>query len=217
MENTNKWKNIAFHYLNVHFHFCILFFWLILGYNFRFTLLCEERKGYPFQYSGLEKSKDYIVHGVAKSWTWLSDFHFTLFLTLLWVAQFSSVTQLCPILRPHGLQHARLPCPSPTPRDCSNSCLLSRWCHPTISSSVGLFSCFQSFPTSGSGKMSQFFSSGGQSFGVSASASVLPMNPQDWSPLGWTGWISLQSKGLSRVFSNTIVQKQQFFSAQLSL
>ena len=96
MENTNKWKNIAFHYLNVHFHFCILFFWLILGYNFRFTLLCGERKGYPFQYSGLEKSMEYIVHGVAKSWTRLSDFHFTLFLTLHWVAQFSSVAQLCP-------------------------------------------------------------------------------------------------------------------------
>ena len=121
-------------------------------------------------------------------------------------------------LRPHGLQHARLPCPSPTPRAYSNSCPLSRWCHPTISSSVIPFSSrFQSFPTSGSFQMSQFFASGGQSTGVSALASVLPMNIQDWFPLGWTGLISLQSKGLSRVISNTVVQKHQFFGAQLSL
>ena len=111
-------------------------------------------------------------------------------------------------LQPHRLQHARLPCSSPTPRACSNSCPLSQWCHLTISSSVIPFFCLQSFPNSGSFPMSQFFTSGGQSIGVSASASVLPMNIQDWSPLGWTGWISLQSKGLSRVFSNTTVQKQ---------
>ena len=98
-----------------------------------------------------------------------------------------------------------------------NSCPLSRWCHPTISSSVVPFSCPQSFPASGSFPMSQFFTSNGQSIGVSASASVLPINIQDWFPLGWTGWISLLSKGLSRVFSNTTVQKHQFFSAQLSL
>ena len=99
-----------------------------------------------------------------------------------------------------------------------NPCPLSRWCHPTISSSViPLSSCLQSFPTSGSFQMSQLFSSGSQSIGVSASTSVLPKNTQDWSPLGWTGWISLQSKGLSRVFSNTAVQKHQFFSTQLSL
>ena len=111
-------------------------------------------------------------------------------------------------LGPHGLQHARLPCPSPTPRACSNSCPSSQWCHPTISSSVVPFSsCLQSFPASGSFPMSQFFASGGQSTGVSASASVLPVNIQDWFPLGLTGWISLQSKGLSRVFSNTTVQK----------
>ena len=116
---------------------------------------------------------------------------------------------------PHGLQHARLPCPSPTPRAYSNSCPLSRWCHPTISSSVGPFSCLQSFPASGTFPVSQFFALGGQSIG--ASASVLPMNIQDWFPLGWTGWISLQCKGLSRVFSNTTVQKHQFFGAQLSL
>ena len=118
----------------------------------------------------------------------------------------------------HGLQHARTPCPSPTPRVYSNSCQLSQWCHPTISSSAVPFSsCPQSFPAWGSFQMSQLFSSGGQTIGVSASRSVLPMNTQDWSPLGWTGWISLQSKGLSRVFSNTTAQKHQFFSAQLFL
>ena len=121
-------------------------------------------------------------------------------------------------LRPHGLQHARLPCPSPTPGACSNSCPLNRWCHPTISSSVVPFSsCLQSFPASGSFPVSRFFTSDGQSIGISASTSVLPMNIQDWFPLGWTGWISLQSKGLSRVFSNTTVQKHQFFSTQLAL
>ena len=110
----------------------------------------------------------------------------------------------------HGLQHAKLPRPSPTPGVYSNSCPLSWWCHPTISSSVIPFSsCLQSFPASGSFPVSQSFASGGQSIGVSASASVLPMNIQDWSPLGWTGRISLQSKGLSRVFSNTTVQKHQ--------
>ena len=121
-------------------------------------------------------------------------------------------------LQPHGLQHARLPCPSPTPGACSNSCPLSQWCHPTILSSIIPFSsCPQSFPASGSFPMSQFFTSGGQSIGVSASASVLPMNIQDLLPLGLTGLISLQSKGLSRVFSKTTVQKHQFFSTQLSL
>ena len=121
-------------------------------------------------------------------------------------------------LQPHGLQHTRLPWSSPTPRVYPNSCPLSQWCHPTISSSVVPFSsCLRSFPASGSFQMSQLFASGGQRIGVSASASVLPMNTQDWSPLGWTGWISLQSKGLSRVFSNTTVQKHKFFGAQLSL
>ena len=121
-------------------------------------------------------------------------------------------------LWPREPQHARPPCPSPTPGVHPNSCPLSQWCHPTISSSVlPFFSCPQSFPASGSFQMSQFFTSGGQSIGVSASTSVLPMNTQDWSPLGWTDWISLQSKGLSRVFSNTTVQKHQFFGAQLSL
>ena len=120
-------------------------------------------------------------------------------------------------LRPHELQHARPPCPSPAPRVHPNPCPLCPWCHPTISSSVVPFSsCPQSFPASGSFSMSQLFTSGGQSIGVSASTSVLPMNTQDWPPLGWTGWISLQSKGLSRVFSNTTVQKHQFFCAQPS-
>ena len=120
-------------------------------------------------------------------------------------------------LQPHESQHTRPPCPSPTPRVHSNSRPLSRWCHPTISSSVVPFSsCPQSLPASRSFPMSQLFASGGQSTGVSASASVLPMNTQHWSPLGWTGWISLQSKGLSRVFSNITVQKHQFFSAQPS-
>ena len=121
-------------------------------------------------------------------------------------------------LWPHEQQHARPPCPSPTPRACSNSCPLSWWHHPTISSSVIPFSsCLQSFPKSGSFPMTQFFASGDQSIGVPASTSVLPMNIQDWFPLQWTGLISLRTKGLSRVFSNTTVWKHQFFSIQLSL
>ena len=120
-------------------------------------------------------------------------------------------------LQPHELQHARPTCPSPTPGVHPNSCLSSRWCHPAISSSVIPFSsCPQSLPASGSFAMSQLFAWGGQSIGVSALASVLRMNTQGCSPLEWTGWMSLQSKGLSRVFSNTTVQKHQFFSAQPS-
>ena len=140
-----------------------------------------------------------------------------------WISyQFSSVHFSCSVvsdsLQPHEPQHTRPPCPSPTPRVHANSCPLSRWCHPTISSSVVPFSsCPQSLPASGSFQMNQLFTSGGQSIGVSASTSFLPMNTQDWSPLGWTGWISLQSKGLSRVFSNTTFQKHQFFGFQLSL
>ena len=143
-------------------------------------------------------------------------------LVIQWLSSLQSVSEFSRSvrsnsLRPHGLQHTRPPCPSPTPRVYSNSCPLSRLCHPTISSSVIPFSsCLQSFPASGSFQMSQLFASGGQSIGVSASASVLPMNIQDWSPLGWIGWISLQSKGLSGVFSNTTVQKHQFFSAKFS-
>ena len=122
-------------------------------------------------------------------------------------------------LWPRGLQHARPPGPSPTSGVYPNPCPLSRWCHPTISSSVVPFSfCIQSFPATGSFQMSQFFASGGQSIRVSASsASVLPMNIQDWFPLGWTGLISLQSRVLSRVFSSTTAQKHQFFGTQLSL
>ena len=141
-----------------------------------------------------------------------------------WMGTFSvlvfqfSCSVVCYSLWPHGVQHTRLPCPSPTPGACSNSCPLSQWCHPTILSSFFPFSsCLQSFPAPGSLQTSQFFTSGGQRIGVSASASVLPMNTQGWSPLEWTGWISLQSKGLSRVFSNTTVQRHQFFGTQLSL
>ena len=141
---------------------------------------------------------------------------------LVFIQNFSSVQSshsvMSDSLRPHEPQHARPPCPSPTPRVYPNLCPLCWWCHPTISYSVILFSsCPQSFPASGSFQMSELFSSGGQSIGISASTSVLPMNTQDWSPLGWTGWISLQSKGLSRVFSNTTVEKHQFFGTQLSL
>ena len=117
-------------------------------------------------------------------------------------------------LQPHGLQHTRPPCPSPTPGVYANSCQLSCWCH--LTSVVPFFSCSQSFPASGSSQMSQLFASGGQSIGVSASTWEFQMNTQDWSPLGWTGWSSLQSKGLSRVFSITTVQKHQFFDTQLS-
>ena len=134
----------------------------------------------------------------------------------LFSVQFSSVTQSCPTLRPHESQHARPPCPSPTPRVHSDSRPSSQWCHPAISYSVVPFSsCPQSLPASESFPMSQHFTCGGQSTGVSALASVFPKNTQDWSPSEWTGWISLQSKGLSRVFSNTTVQKHQFFGAQL--
>ena len=120
-------------------------------------------------------------------------------------------------LRPHESQHTKPPCPSPTPRVYSNSCPSSRWCHQASSSSVVPFSsCPQSLTASGSFPVSQLFTSGGQSIGVSASASVLPMTTQDWSPLGWTGWVSLKSRGFSRVLSNTAVQKHPFFGTQLS-
>ena len=135
-----------------------------------------------------------------------------LFLLLFNHSVMSSSLQL------HGLKHVRLPCPSPSPGACSNPCPLSRWCHSTISSSVIPFSsCLQSFPASGSFLMSYLFTWGGQSIGVSPSASILPMNIQDWFPLGLTGLVSLQSKGLSSIFSNTTVQKHQFFSTQPSL
>ena len=133
-----------------------------------------------------------------------------------WLCSQISRSVVSDSLWPHGLQHSRLPCPSPTPRACSKSWSSNQWCHLTISSSVIHFSSYlQSFPASVSFPMSQFFTSSGQIIGTFAS--VLPMNIQDWFPLGWTGWIPLQSKGLSRVFSNSTVQKHQFFSAQLSL
>ena len=142
------------------------------------------------------------------------------FLHCFWgfpLVQFSC-SDMSDSLQHHEPQHARPLCPSPAPRICPNSCPLSRWCHLTISFSVIPFnSCLQSFPASGSFQMSQLFSSGGQRIGVSASISVPPMNIQGWFPLGWTGLTSLQSKGLSRVFSNTTVQKHQFFCTQLSL
>ena len=138
-------------------------------------------------------------------------------LGLMCIYHWYYVAPLCLTLWPHGLQHARLPCPSPTPRACSNSCPSSRWCLPTISSSVIPFSsCHQSLPASESFPMSQLFTWGGQSIGVSASASVIPMSIQGWFSLGWAGWISLQSKGLLRVFSNTTLQKHQFLGAQPS-
>ena len=138
------------------------------------------------------------------------------------ISQFTSVQCNCSVvsdsLWPHGLQHTRIPCSSPTPGAYSNSCPSSRWCHPTISSCVNaLSSGLQSFPASGSFPVSQFFTLGGQSIGASASAPVLPMNIQNWFPSSLTGLVSLQSKGLSRVFSNTTVQKHQFFGTQLSL
>ena len=142
-------------------------------------------------------------------------------LTAVLPVQLSSVQFSCSVvsdsLQPHESQHTRPPCPSPTPGVHPSSCRLSWWCHPAISCSVVPFSsCPQSLPASGSFPVSQLFAWGGQSIRVSASASVLQMNTQDWSPLEWTGWISLQSKGLSRVFSNTTVQKHQFFGTQLS-
>ena len=152
-------------------------------------------------------------------------FKFPNFGHLMWITESqdfkSSVQFSCSVvsdsLLPHGLQHTRLTCPSPAPRPCSNWCPSSRWCHSTISSSVDpFFSCLQSFPALKFFPGSQLFTSGGQSIRASASASVLPMNIQDWFPSGLNGLISLQSKGLSRVFSNTTIQKHQFFSTQLS-
>ena len=136
-----------------------------------------------------------------------------LFCMRMYQVQFSrSVASDC--LRPYESQHTRPPCPLPTPEVYPNSCPSSQWCHPF--SMVPFSSCPQSFPASRSFQISQFFAWGGQVIGISASASILPMNTQDWSPLGWTGWVSLQSNRLSRVFSNTTVQKHQFFGAQLS-
>ena len=152
-------------------------------------------------------------------WWWLLGMYYFRFIMLHHSVsvQFSR-SVVSDSLRPHESQHARPPCPSPTPGVYPNSCPLSGWCHPTISSSVvPVSSCLRSFPAPGCFQMSQLLASGGQIIGVSASASVFPMNNQDWSPLGWIGWISLQSKRLSRVFSNTTVQKHKFFGTHLSL
>ena len=151
--------------------------------------------------------------------SFLNRIVFVFFCFSCWVVCcYCSAAQSCVTLQPHGLQHTRLPWPSPFPGAWSNTYLLSQWCHPIISSSIIPFSsCLQSFLASRSFLMSQFLASGGQNIGASTSASVLPINIQDWFPLGWTGWISLQSKGLSRVFSNTTVQKHQFLSVQPSI
>ena len=181
----------------------------------------KERYMHPYAHSTVHKSRDTKTTWTVYIWMDKEDVvHIYRWNTSV---QFSSVqfsrSVVSDSLRPHEPQHTRLPCPSPTPGVHSDSCPSSRWCHPAISSSVVPFSsCPQSLPVSESFPiMSQLFALVGQSIGVSASTSVLPKNTQDGSPLGWTGWISLQFKGLSRVFSNATVQKYQFFGAQLSL
>ena len=152
-----------------------------------------------------------IVAYIQHQWFWEKDMRM-----LVPSVRFSR-SVVSDYLQDHALQYASPPCPSSTPRACSNSCPSSQWCHPSISSSVVSFSpCLQSFPTSGSFPVSQFFASGGPSIGASASASVVSMNIHVWFPLGWAGWISLQSKGLSRVFSNTTVQMHEFCITWLS-
>ena len=174
------------------------------------TTSTYDRTGSPSYSSQTRKRNRSIQTGKKEMTLTICPWYGTLY--------FSSVAQSCPTLCDSMNCSTRLPCPSPTPRAFSNSCPSPWWCHPTISSSVvTLSSCLHSFPASGSFPMSQFFASCGQSTGVSASAPVLSVNIQDWFPLGLTGLISKQSKGLSMVFSNTTVQKHQFFSAQLSL
>ena len=186
--------------------------WLPLGLTGLISLLSKTLKRVLQHHS----SKASIIRPSAFTTVQISQLYMTTGKTISSVQFSHSVVSNS--LQPHESQHIRPPCPSPIPRVYQNPCPLSRWCHSAISSSVIPFSsCPQSFPAIGYFPMSQLFASGGQSIGVSASTSVLPMNIQDWSPLGWSGWISLQSKGLSRVFSNTIVQKHQFFGAQLSL
>ena len=197
--------------VGLHSSFFAYSFLLIL------SVLCPAKDKAWLELPGYTLVEDFMVsvarrntgNGFLKSVSWVLNFY---------SVQFSSVVQSYPTLCDPMSVATRPPCPSSTPWVHPSPCPLSRWCHPTISFSVVPFSsCAQSFPASGSFQMSQLFASGGQSIGDSASASVLPMNTQDWSPLGWTGWISLQSKGLSRVFCNTTVQKHQFFGAQLSL
>ena len=174
--------------------------------------ICNSSHGSILQMQNLRPTQNF----------WIKTCILIRFPTWISLRTFSSVqftrSVMSKSLLPHGLQHTRPPCPSPNPIAYSDSCPSSQWCHPNIPSSVIPFSsCPQSFPASGSFPLSQLCAWSGQSIGVSASASVLPMNTQDWSPWGWTGWLSLQSKGCSKVFSNTTVQKHQFFSTQLSL
>ena len=185
--------------------------------------IVKEREAWHAAAQGVAKSKPWRREWINNEFPQLIDvfccFTFSDFCNYRKILQwFSSVhSVMSNSLRPHESQHARPPCPSPTPAVHSNSCPSSQWCHPAISSSVVPFSsCPQSLPASESFPMSQFFAWGGQSTGVPALASVLPKKSQGWSPSEWTGWISLQSKGLSRVFSKTTVQKHQFFGTQLS-
>ena len=178
----------------------------------------RQQGSFPLASSSLSPRAFAVQVDDASAWTDLAGFCLTVSVStdIPVLVQFNCSVE-SDSLWPHELQHTRPPCPSPTPRVYSNSCPSSRWCHPAISSSVVHFSsCPQSLPASESFPMSQLFAWGGQIIRVSALASVLPMNTQDWSPLGWTGWISLHSKGLSRVFSNTIIQKHQFFGTQPS-
>ena len=206
------------------------FIWSTIGISKTWVIWLNKNKKFVIEVgnSGVITK---ITYRRDKQWSYLNQlvltqpnpsFHFILLpLASSLSVQFSPLV-VSHSLQPHGPQHTRPPCPSPTPGVYSNSSLLKQWCHPTISSCVFPFSsCPQSFPASGFFQMSQLFASGGQSFRVSASTSVLPMNIQDWSPLGWTGWISFQSKGPSRVISNTsskasILRHSAFFIVQLS-
>ena len=178
----------------------------------------DQKSNYCFDGIIVIICNNYYYNNFKCSYVFISKLMEEIFVILITDSVQFSRSVLSDSLRPHEPQHARPPCPSPTPGVHPYPCPLSQWCHPTISSSIVPFSSHPpSFPASGSFQMSQLFASGGQSIGVSASTSVLPMNTQVWSPLEWTGWISLQSKGHSRVFSNTAVQKHKFFAAQLSL
>ena len=198
--------------------FDIIHLWSHLALDF-----CWEIFYHSFDFSASDWSVRNFYFFLVQPWKveLFQEFvHFFQVVCFIGISIQFSCSVMSNFLWPHGLQHSRLPCPSPTPGAYSNSCPLRQWHHPNISSSSSVTpfsSHLQSFPASGSFPMSRFFASGGQSIGVSALASVFPMNIQDWFPLGWTGWISLQSKGLSRVFSNTTVQKRHFFSTQLSL
>ena len=208
-------KHTTYQLVNLRFVHCVRLSHLPL--KVVISLWSEVLFRRPYENGVLRPSCVSQCHIVIKDhiWNWFQFFDSSCSET--WsVSQFSR-SVVSDSLRPHELQHARPPCLSPIRGVHPNSCPSSRWCHPAISSSVVPFSsCPQSLPASESFPMSQLFAWGDQSIGVSALASVLPMNTQDWSPLEWTGWISLQSKGLSRVFSNTTVQKQQLFGSQLS-